>query len=148
MAIYFKSIQDDKMNSEYFMKARIVFVIQNCVKCSIWKSFIEKYNSKIPIEKRIQVIDVTKYHDFGIIENPLIRIFHKFLFKDKGYADYPIMFFEGERIEGASTRLEMEAWLKTKLFNDFIINEHSEKYMLNEECQYVDTFLGRKVICS
>ena len=47
--------------------------------CGDWKVFIERVNSQIKIEKRIRVINMTLYNNFGYCTHPLIKIFDKYI---------------------------------------------------------------------
>ncbi|HJX49871.1 MAG TPA: hypothetical protein VJ438_00230, partial [Candidatus Nanoarchaeia archaeon] len=85
-----------------FMKARILFVLDNCHFCARWKEFIERINIELPIEKRIKVIDMTIYERLGVSTNPLIKLFYKYI-PDK----YPSLFFEGVILTGANSRVEV-----------------------------------------
>ena len=129
-------------HNEVFLKERCLFMIGFCDMCRIWKQIIHRINTKLPIEKRIKVIDCDKYYDFGIIEHPLIRLYSPYI---KG--TYPVLFFEGARLDGANTREEVEAILMTLLSDEFIIEEELP-YMYNKECRYVKSrYLGEKILC-
>ena len=128
-------------NREIFMRTRVLFTINGCHHCHIWSEVVERYNTKMPLSKRIRVVDCTKYYDFNIITDPIIRLYSKFI---KG--NYPTLFFEGEKVDGANSREEVEAWLLTRLFDDFIVDENNSA-MFNKDCQYQDTIFGRKPVC-
>ena len=60
------------MKEEVFRKARVVFTIEGCPECRIYKSILQDFNSRLPVDKRVLMVDCTRYHDFGIIDNNLI----------------------------------------------------------------------------
>lgn len=130
------------MNTELFQKCRILFTIRFCNHCKIYNQVLEKINFKLPIDKRIQIIDCTKYHDFEIVDNPLISIFAKYI-----DGSYPTLFFEGEVVRGANSKEELEAWLYNRLYNDFIIEEKNKFLMRGGECEWKKTIWGKKPIC-
>ncbi len=102
---------------------RILFVIDGCEHCMIWKEFIEKVNAELKWNKQIKVIDCTRYHDFGMTDNEIIKLFAPYT-----NGSYPVMFIDGSRKDGTSTRIEAEAWLRSRVFNDFAISQSPEYY--------------------
>lgn len=131
------------MNLQVFKQARVLFVIDGCMHCNIYKSFIERYNQKVPVTKRIEVIDATKLHDYGIIEHPLLRVFKKYL-----DGTYPVLFFESRKISGANSREETEAQVRTLLEDDFNIPEDNP-YLFSKECRWEKKkILGRIIVCT
>ncbi|MDP2337939.1 MAG: hypothetical protein Q8N05_16135 [Bacteroidota bacterium] len=125
------------MDYETLNKCRILFVVDRCPHCRIYKDFIERYNVLVPITKRIKVIDCTNFHDFKMVnDNPLIKVFQKYL-----NGSYPVLFFEGFRIDGATSRTEAEIVIRTLMEDDFEIPVHNP-YTFNENCKWVK---GRKI---
>lgn len=123
-------------------QGRILFVVNQCKNCSIWKSFIERINVELKFDKRIQVIDCTEYHDFGITTNPIIRLFAPYI-----GGEYPVLFMDFVRKDGTNTRVEAEAWLRSMLHEDFLEPRYNE-FMFNKECQYGKRgILRKKIIC-
>lgn len=97
---------------------------------------------EIDPRKWIRIIDCTRFHEFGIIDNPIMRLFYK-------YVDgrYPVLFFEGRRKDGTSTRVEAEAWVRARVHDDFR-EERKNEYMFNKECEYVKKgILKNKISC-
>lgn len=118
-------------------RGRFLFVRNNCDYCAIWKKFIFKLNSEIKQDKRIRIIDCTKYDEQGVCDNPVIKLFEKYL------DGYPVLFFEGEMKSGAHSVIECEAWLRSRMFNDFYfqqIPEHlpniDKPVMFNLKCKH------------
>lgn len=117
-------------------KGRILFVIDGCHICNIWKSFVHRFNLKLKPEKRIKIIDCTRYDSYGVEDNPIIKLF------EKEIDGYPVLFLEGSRKDGANSLIECQAWLKARLFGDFVFQERNEylphigKYaMFNKDCR-------------
>ena len=107
---------------------RFCFVVNLCEHCSVWKSFIERINSELKFNKRIQIIDCTEYHDFEITNNPIIKLFAPHI---KG--EYPVLFINFSRKDGTNTRIEAESWLRAMLHDDFLEPRYNED-MFNKEC--------------
>ena len=130
------------MNTDLFKHARILFTIRFCPHCKIYNQVLERINIKLPLHKRIAIIDCTKYHDFEIVDNPLISVFAKHI-----NGNYPTLFFEGEVIRGANSKEELEAWLYNRLYNDFIVEEKGKFFMYTGDCEWKKTIWGKKPIC-
>ena len=119
---------------------RFCFVVGLCSHCEVWKSFIERINAELKFDKRIQVIDCTDYHDFGITTNPIIKLFAPYINNE-----YPIMFINFSRKDGTNTRVEAEAWLRAMLHDDFLEPRYNE-FMFNKECEFGERGIFRKKI--
>jgi len=112
-------------------KARVLFVIENCSHCSIWKEFVDRMNLEVSHDKMIEIIYCDKYHDFGIIENPKLRLFYPYF-----QGSYPTMFFDGIKISGTNSLAEAEATLMV-LFDQDFNNPTYNPNMFNKSCSYV-----------
>lgn len=139
------------MKNEVFRRLRVAFVIQSCPQCRIIKPILEKINSNLMPDKQIKVVECTRYHDLGVIEHPLIKLYNKYI-----RGEYPVIFLEGSRIDGAGSTEMVKAFLETYLYEDFIIKpsltiETKDGYIgltFNKECQYVKRgIFGKKLIC-
>ena len=131
------------MDTKQLLKHRILFYIQGCEHCLIYKKIIGNYNMRLPVNKQIHLINCTLYHDWGIIEHPLIRVYKKYL-----NDTYPTLFFEGIKINGASSIVETEAFLRKLVEEDFIVKEYNE-FSFKKNCYYKDYKgdLGKKLVC-
>jgi hypothetical protein len=112
-------------------ESRLLFTIESCPFCNVWKQFIERINMKLPLDKRINLIDCTRYYDFGIVENPLILRFNKYI-----GGSFPTLFFDGFKINSTSTRLEVETFMRTLVLNEFIIKEENP-YLFAKNCDII-----------
>ena len=119
---------------------RILFIRRGCPYCFKWEKFIYSLNFELKINKRIKVIDCSKYYAYRIYDNPIIKLF------EDDFDSFPTLFFEGEKKEGANSVIECKAWLVTKLIlnNDFIFPKAPEylpqinDYMIfDKECKYI-----------
>lgn len=125
-------------------KGRFLFVRAGCHNCARWKKFIYKLNTELKIDKRIRIIDCTKFYYFRIYDNPVIKVFEPF------FKDYPTLFIEGERKIGTNSEIECRAWIEARLSEDFYFDKDPEylesigKYnMFNQKCR----FKGGRVFC-
>ena len=109
---------------------------------------IDIVNLNLPSNKRIKVIDCTKYNDMGICEDPLIKSFEK-----EVDGAYPTFFYEGKKLIGANTKEEIEAALNIFLEDDYIrkkyLRDSEGNYMkFNKDCTYINGAFGKKVVCA
>ena len=126
------------MNEETFRKYNVAFTIDDCPRCRILNSFIERINSNLV--KRIRIINCTYYQKYGIITDPLIIIFNKH------FDGFPTLFIKGVRIIGCNSRIESEADLRVR-FNKYFIIPETNEFIFNKECEYKRKRLLRRVIC-
>ena len=138
------------MNRSLFLNARVLFIREGCPHCRLWLEFIERINTNLPINKRIQVIDCAPYDYYGIITHPLIR-------KYKDYFDsYPTLFLGHEKRSGSHTRVEIESFIKSRLINEFIfpydmsiiLNGQVSDLRFEKECRYEKGWFKKKVVCN
>jgi len=131
------------MNKEFYLKARILFYLNTCKHCHIYLSIIERFNSKVPIDKRIRLVPCDRQQEFGLSDDSeLIRWFEPY------FLGYPALFFDGELFEGVNSIIETIASLMTEMLKDFINPEYPD-YIWNKECRYEGRHWwgGKKLIC-
>lgn len=129
----------------------LLFTISDCPFCRKWMDFIERVNKDLKFEKRIRVIDCTKYHQFRIIENPAIRTFYKYI-----DGEYPVLFhvtgvfgsnIVGLRKDGTNSVTEAEAWIRSLLDEDFIYPQNNQ-YMFRKECSFGKKgIFNKRILC-
>src|SRR3990167_4996689 len=118
------------MNQEFFTNQRVLFIIQGCHHCRKIMEFIERINMKLPIDKRIKLVDCTLSQNYGIIDNPLIEVYAKH------FDGFPSLFIGSLKIVGANSRIEIESYLTALLEEEFIYPEYSNG-KFNKECKFV-----------
>jgi hypothetical protein len=128
------------MNIDTFNNYRLAFILQGCRHCRQLCEFIERINTKLPIQKRIRIIDCTRFQEFGIADNPLISLF------SKSFDGYPTVFISGLRISGSNTRLEIETYLTTLLQAEFT-NIESNDFTFEKECEIKKVLGFKRVVC-
>ena len=127
---------------ELLLKSRILFTINGCEYCKHYLRFIQAVNSKLPMNKRISVVNCTNYHDYGIVDDRRIPIFLEYY-----QGSYPTLFINGGIIRGANSQEELEAWVKARLEEDFVLGEDFG-FTFEKECHYVkNKWFGRHIEC-
>ena len=122
---------------QIYENARVMVIEKGCSHCRLWKHFIERENLKLKPEKRITIIDGTLMAQHGILDNPLLKVFDKFI------EGFPTLFIEGKKIGMANSKEEAIAFLRSYLYDDYII----PRVKLQEvECEYVKKWFGKKVL--
>lgn len=126
-----------------FASRRICFVISQCEHCAVIKSFLDRFNLNLPLERQIRILDCTRYHDLGIIDHPLIREY-----KDYIRGTYPLIFIGFQKLEGATTEQEVHTFLIERLKADLILERHNPYAFDKTDCRWVkNTFGVRRLIC-
>lgn len=129
------------MNNQFFNKMRACFVMQGCSHCRILLEFIESINFKLPIDKRIKVVDCTLYQSYGIVTDNLILLYSKY------FDGYPTLFIGNTKISGSHTRIEYETYLHDLLEDEFVIKESSE-HKFNKNCEIKKKgYLKGRAVC-
>lgn len=123
----------------FMLNSRILFVIDGCEHCAKWKSVVDRINIEVPVNKRIRVIDCTSYNLLGITNNPLIRLFDQYL------SGYPSLFYNKAHLEGANSKEEVEAFIRSALHDDFIVPRYNG-LLFNLKCKFKKTIFGKNTI--
>lgn len=135
------------MRSPEYLKARVLFTIIGCPHCREYARFIESFNLKLPLEKKIKVVDCTNYYDFGIMEDPIFKAFKHEISKTN---TFPILFFEGGVLHSSGISKEQAENFIKALVKDEFLNDEEHPYYYDKVCQ-VQKFglFGReRVVCS
>ena len=123
---------------QIYETARVMIVRKGCSHCRLWKHFIERENLKLKPEKRITIIDGTLMNDYGIYDNPLLKVF------DRHFQDFPAIFIEGKKLGIANSQEEAIAFLRSYLYDDYIIPRVK---LQNIECEYKKVgIFGKKIL--
>jgi thiol-disulfide isomerase/thioredoxin len=137
---------------ELLLNSRLLFTVDFCHYCRMYLGVIERINANLPVNKRIELINCSYYHDYGIVTDPRIPIFLKYY-----EGSYPTLFINGHCLRGANSSEEIVAWLKSRLKEEFIIGEDmytdSGQGLLpltfDKKCQFIKKGLWRrKIKCS
>ncbi|MEK6882586.1 MAG: hypothetical protein AABY22_23395 [Nanoarchaeota archaeon] len=129
------------MDYKMFTNSRVLFVLQRCVHCRVWMEFIERINLKLPIEKRIKIVDCTYYQNYGILTDPLISLY------GKHFDGFPTLFIGSLKIVGMNSRIEAETYLNALLEEEYVNPEQDNRKFL-KECERIKKgWFGEKIIC-
>ena len=128
------------MNQQVFNKLRLAFFVEGCLHCRTWKDFIQRINGKLPIEKRIKIIDCTEFQKYNIISDPLIVLYNKH------FDGFPCIFIGNLKISGSNSRIESETYLTALLEDEFIVSEYDDR-KFNKECEFKKVAWKQRVVC-
>lgn len=96
---------------------------------------------KLPVDKRVKVVDCTIYQRYGIVTDPLITLY------SKHFTGFPVAFIGNRKVDGANSQIESEELYNSILEEDFIVQEYNDK-KFNKECEiYGRGIFKRRVIC-
>lgn len=129
---------------EILKKSRVLFTKEGCQYCRVYSFFIESMNMKLPIEKRVKVVNCDSFDNYGVPSNFLIPIFSPY------FDGYPTLFIDGHKLSGSNTIYEVESWLYSYLTDEFI-TEEDNLYDFNKRCEFIPKkyfFSKRRVVCS
>lgn len=134
------------LKSDFFHKRNVLFIQDFCPHCIKWEEFIERKNINLQPNHRVQIINCTKWVNTGIPDNPLIKIYSKYL------DGFPCLFFDGKKISGTNSKEEAEAFFRSYFSNRFIIPENMESIKgksitFDFDCHYKKTLFGRRIVC-
>jgi len=126
---------------DFLIRARVLFVINNCGRCANWKEFIDRLNMQLPRNKRIRVVNATNLNSIGVWDYSILKTFDRFM-----VGNYPFLFLGGKEYPGANSETECEAFLRAYLHKEFIINRENPD-LFNKNCRYEKKgIFGRKVL--
>ena len=100
----------------YFMETRILVTRRRCPYCRDMKKVINKINLKLPIDKRIKVIDAWEYEEFGLKNIPILSKLNK----DGLNEGYPFLYISGIIIDPSPTREQLKILLERYLKNELL----------------------------
>ena len=98
------------------MESRFLLTKKGCPFCRDAVKVINKLNLRLPLDKRIRVIDCWEFEEFGFNNIPLMKIFEK-----EGFDSYPFLYIDGCILEPAPTTEQLNILLKTFLKQEMLI---------------------------
>lgn len=98
------------------MNSRFLLVRLGCPFCRQMIKVISKLNLKLPLDKRIRIIDCFEWENFGLRSIPLMDK----LEKDGLNMGFPFLFIDGIVIEPAPTSQQLKLLLERFLINDIL----------------------------
>lgn len=99
------------------MESRFLLTRRGCSHCLNAKRVVSKLNLRLPIDKRIKIVDCFEWEEFGLRNVPIMEIFEK-MGLNQGY---PFLYVDGCVVEPAPTPEVLKTFLTKFLQGDFII---------------------------
>jgi len=99
------------------MMSRFLLVRKGCPFCRQFIKIVSKLNLRLPIDKRIRIIDCYEWEEFGLRNMPLMDK----LEKDGLSEGFPFCYVDGIIVEPAPTQEQLKIVFETLLKEDFII---------------------------
>jgi len=98
------------------MESRMLLTRRRCPVCRDFLRVILKINQRLPVEKRIKIIDCYEWEEFGVRGIPLMDKLEK-----EGLSEgFPFLYISGIIVEPAPTTEILETVLTNLLKEDFI----------------------------
>lgn len=98
------------------MMSRFLLTKRGCSHCRDTVRVVNRLNLRLPIDRRITIMDLWEYEEFGLKSNPLIAKFSK-----EGFDSYPFFYVDGIIIDITPTPEQLKILLETYLKEDFVI---------------------------
>ena len=95
--------------------ARILLVEQGCPGCLEYLRVLPKINLRLPIEKRIKIIDCFEREQFGLKSHPIMD-----KFEEEDFRDYPLLLLDNILVTGVIWAEQLKIFLETYLQEDFL----------------------------
>jgi len=94
---------------------RVLLVESSCPGCKEYLKVIPKINLRLPIEKRIKIIDCFEWEQFGFKSHPIMDNFDR-----DDFQDYPLLYLNGILITGVLWAEQLKIFLEKFLEKDFV----------------------------
>lgn len=98
------------------METRVLIVRRRCPYCRMMKKVVCRINQRLPIDKRIEIIDAWEYEEFGLECLPIL----KKLEKDGLSEGFPFLYISGIVIEPSPTSEQLKILLEKYLNKEFL----------------------------
>jgi hypothetical protein len=135
------------MDKKFFKNDRTLFYLNMCPVCREWMRFLGILNTKLPLNKQIDFIEVSNYYDFGIIDNPKISVYKKYFNNS-----FPIFFYEGRKLDESASEDELKAFVNTLIYRDILYHEFLDKelskFIFTKECEFKRFGFRKRLVCS
>lgn len=94
---------------------RVLLVESSCPGCKEYLKVIPKINLRLPIDKRIKIIDCFEWEQFGFKSHPIMDNFDR-----DDFQDYPLLYLNGILITGVLWAEQLKIFLEKYLEEDFL----------------------------
>jgi len=92
-----------------------MLVKRGCPYCRMASSVINLINLRLPVEKRIRIIDNFHWEEFRVDLIPAVKILSR-----RGFDSYPFIYIDGVVVDNVPTPKILKTYLNTLLQGDFI----------------------------
>jgi len=94
---------------------RVLLVQSSCPGCLEYLRVVPKMNLRLPIEKRIEIIDCFEWEQFGFKSHPIMNNFSR-----KDFRDYPLLYLDEILVTGLMWTKKIKIFLEKYLEDDFL----------------------------
>ncbi len=94
---------------------RVLLIRRGCSGCREYLRVLPKINLRLPIEKKIKVIDCFEWEQFGLKSHPIMD-----KFSEEDFEDYPLLYLDGILVTGAVWAEQLKIFLENYLKGDFL----------------------------
>ena len=95
---------------------RILIYRSGCRLCLEYLRFIDFLNLRLPINKRIKLIDAFELENFGFLPHPVMK-----KLEQEKFEAYPYLFFEGVEVIGGANAEQLKIFLESACKGEFIL---------------------------
>ena len=97
------------------METRVLLIKKGCNGCREYLRVLPSINLRLPIEKKIKIIDCFEWEEFGMKSHPIMDSFNP-----NDFTDYPLLYLNGILITGVLFAEQLKIFLERYLKEDFI----------------------------
>jgi len=94
---------------------RVLLIEMGCPGCKEYLRVIPKINLRLPIDKKIQIVDCFEWEQFGFKSHPIMDNFDR-----DDFQDYPLLYLDSILITGVLWAEQLKIFLEKFLEKDFI----------------------------
>jgi len=94
---------------------RILLVEASCPGCKEYLKVVPKINLRLPIEKKIKIIDCFEWEQFGFKSHPIMDSFDR-----DDFQDYPLLYLDEILVTGVLWAEQLKIFLEKYLEGDFL----------------------------
>ncbi len=94
---------------------RVLLIQRGCNGCLEYLKILPQINLRLPLDKKIKVIDCFEWEDFKIKTHPIMD-----KFKKQDFKDYPMLYLDKILITGVAWAEQLKHFLEKYLKEDFL----------------------------
>ncbi len=97
------------------MNNRLLLFKRGCTGCLQYLKVLPKINLRLPLDKRIKMINCSEFEEFGLKTHPIMDRFNS-----KDFQSYPLLYLDGILVVGVAWSEQLNIFLETYLKGDFL----------------------------